>query len=348
MSGQWWQYLLVITGSAVLCTALTPIAIRIAVQKNLLDHPGMRKIHSSPIPYLGGMAIVIAFTISLAGAAAIEPPESGMSELFLVLVVALTLAGVGLLDDLRNLSPPARLIVEIACASIMWIGGIGVEFSQFELLNFGLTLLWFVGITNAFNLLDNMDGLAAGLAAVSCLTFFFMAQANGQFLVASLAIALCGCALGFLRHNFFPARVYMGDSGALFLGFLVAYLGAKIRMSGGAAESFLPRAIACSVPILDTTLVVISRLRSGRGPFEGGQDHLSHRLIKLGLSVPISVSTIYYGSAFLGSLAFVMTQVPGQPAWILFGTVITTLVLAATLLLRVDVYPETTTPVEPD
>ena len=335
---QWWHYLLVLLVSISISTILTPVAMRFAFQHGIFDIPGKRKIHTAPVPYLGGLAIVIAFTAATSIAAVIAPPETGLTELLIVMGAALALAALGFIDDIRNLTPPVRLFTQVACTYAVWEIGVGVEFTNSGTLNFLLTFLWFVGITNAFNLLDNMDGLAAGLASISCGVIFFIAVANQQFLVASLAIGLSGCSLGFLRHNFFPARIYMGDGGAYFLGFTIAYLGSKLRISGGVAESLLPRVFACAIPVLDTTLVIVSRLSSRRNPLVGGKDHLSHRLVKIGLSVPITVSTIYCAAIFTGILAFLMTQTAGTTAWILAIFVGGILLTSLLLLLRIPVY----------
>ena len=197
-----------------------------------------------------------------------------------------------------------------------------------------------VGITNAFNLLDNMDGLAAGQAALCALTLFAIAAANGQFLVAALAIGLAGCASGFLRHNFHPARIYMGDGGALFLGFLIAYLGIKLRFESSVSESFLIPVLACAVPILDTTLVTVSRLATGRSPFQGGQDHVSHRLVRSGLPVPVAVGLTYFASASVGVLCFVMSRVDPASAWILAILIALPMFSGGVLMAMVPVYPE--------
>ena len=259
--------------------------------------------------------------------------------------LAIGLAFVGLADDLRNLSPVVRIALEVLCAVQLWRMDAGITLTGDQTVDLALTVLWVVGITNAFNLLDNMDGLAAGQAAICAMTIFAVAAANGQFLVAALAIALAGCAVGFLRHNFYPARIYMGDGGALFIGFLIAYLGIKLRFEAqfllpSAFEFFLVPVLICSLPIMDTTLVTISRLSTGRSPFQGGQDHFSHRLVKIGLPVPAVVVLTYVVSAGIGVLCFVISRVDPVSARILTGLIICTLLLVAVLLAMVPVYPE--------
>ncbi|MEC9395529.1 MAG: MraY family glycosyltransferase [Actinomycetota bacterium] len=340
MNGIWWEYLLVFGASALLCLVLTPVAMAVAIRVGVLDRPGGHKSHDSPTPYLGGVAIVAAFSVSVLAAAIVQPPTSGRDELVVVLLLAVGLAVVGLADDLWNLSPVIRLGAEVLCAVQLWRMDAGVTVTGETAVDVTLTLLWVVGITNAFNLLDNMDGLSAGQAAICSTTIFAVAAANGQFLVAGLSIGLAGCAVGFLRHNFYPARIYMGDGGALFLGFLIAYVAVKLRFDSAVSESVLVPVVACSVPILDTTLVTVARLSTGRSPFMGGQDHVSHRLVKSGLPIPVAVGSTYFASAFIGVLCFVISRVDPTSAWLLASLIAVTLALGGLLLGMVPVYPE--------
>jgi UDP-GlcNAc:undecaprenyl-phosphate GlcNAc-1-phosphate transferase len=338
MSGVWWEYLAVFVTTAILSIVLTPMALRYAIRANVLDQPGQHKSHKVAVPYLGGLAIVVTFVIAVILMSVLRPPHTGRGELLGVLTIAVLLAAVGLIDDLRQVSPLWRLIVEVSAASIVWSLGNGTAVTTVETVDLILTVLWFVGVTNAFNLLDNMDGLAAGLAAISSMTVFAVAGTNGQFLVAGLAVALAGCTVGFLRLNFHPARIYMGDSGSLFIGFLVAYLGIKLRFEGDRLVSALVPIFACSAAVFDTSLVVISRIRAGRNPFQGGQDHVSHRLVKLGLSVPAAVCTIYLGATGVGILSFAISRLEPVSALLLAGLVGATLTILGGFLLTVPVY----------
>ena len=342
MTGSWLEYVVVLLVSGLVCTLLTPVAMAVATRVGFFDNPGGHKSHESPVPYLGGVAIVMAFAASVIGAAILKPPVSGRDELVVVLLLAVGLALIGLLDDLRNLPPIVRLTVEVLFALQLWRMGTGVQVTGESVLDILLTVVWVVGITNAFNLLDNMDGLAAGQAAICAMVIFAVAVANGQVLVAALAVALVGCAVGFLRHNFHPARVYMGDGGALFLGFLIAYLGMKLRFESSVSESFLVPVLICSIPVLDTSLVTFSRLSTGRSPFNGGRDHISHRLVHSGMPVPVAVGATYAASAIIGVVCFVVSRVDPVSAWILSLLVGTTLVLGGILLAFVPVYPEST------
>jgi len=341
VTGAWWEYLAVFSATATVCVVLTPWAMRLAFRRNLLDHPGDHKSHNAAVPYLGGVAIVTTFSLMVAVISLVWPPNSGLGELLVVLTAAVFLALVGLVDDVRQVSPLWRIVAEVVVAIAIWSTGTGVIVTTSEPVNMGLTVLWFVGITNAFNLLDNMDGLAAGIAAIASLTMFAIATTNDQFLVAGLAVGLAGCAVGFLRHNFHPARIYMGDGGSLFIGFLVAYLGIKLRFQGERLLSALVPMLVCSVAIFDTSLVTISRLATGRSPFIGGQDHVSHRLVRLGLPVPVAVGTIYFGAIGIGILAYVISSVDTASAWVLAGMIGATLSVGGGFLLTVPVYGKT-------
>ncbi len=343
MTNSWTEYLLVFVGSTGLCAVLTPLAIKISVRSGVFDYPDNHKSHKSPVPYLGGAAIVLSFAGAVTVAVLLRQPTSGFAELVTVLSVAGVLAVVGLADDLVQLPPVWRLVAEVCAASVVWFAGDGVSLSGLPWLDFFLTVFWIVGVANAFNLLDNMDGLAAGLCAITSMTYFVVSSANGQFLVAALSVGLAGCSLGFLKHNFHPARIYMGDSGALFIGFLIAYLGLKLRFEGDVWVSALVPVLACSVAIFDTTLVIISRLLASRSPFQGGQDHISHRLVRVGLPVPVAVGVIYFGAAVVGVHAFVISRIEPSAAWILGGGIGVTLVVGGFLLLKIPVYPDSTT-----
>jgi len=339
VTGTWWEYLAVFSATATLCAVLTPLATRFAVHKNIFDYPGGHKSHETAVPYLGGVAIVLAFATSVLAMTVLQPPHSGKGELLVVLALAVLLSLVGLMDDLRHVPVVWRVAVEIAAAVVVWSLDSGVAVTGVEIFDLGLTVLWFLGITNAFNLLDNMDGLAAGLAAITSLTVFAVAVTNGQFLVAALAIGLAGCTAGFLRHNLYPASIFMGDGGSLFIGFLVAYLCIKLRFDTGRMTSALVPVLACSAAVLDTTLVTVSRLAAGRSPFQGGQDHLSHRLVRLGLPVPYAVGTIHLGALGIGVLTYVVSGIDPTSAWVLAATVGVTLVVVGGVLLRVPVDP---------
>ncbi len=339
MDGGWWQYLGVFLGSLVLSLFLTPLAIRVALRNRILDQPGEHKTHSAPVPYLGGIAIVLSFAVVVAGTALLDSSNSGTDELVKVLAIGLALAVMGLVDDLRNLPAVSRLVLEIGAGLLVFALDLGVSFTGWRVSDAVVTVMWVVGLVNAFNMSDNMDGLSAGLATIASGSIFAVAAANGQYLVAALSAALAGCAIGFLRSNFFPARIYMGDAGAYFLGFMVAYLGLKLQfLDSPQNNTFLVPILIVSVVIFDTTLVVCARLYHRISPLQGGKDHTSHRLVKVGLPVPVAVGLIYVAAIAVGVIAFVVARIDDASGWILAGFVGVLMFAFGALLALVPVY----------
>jgi UDP-GlcNAc:undecaprenyl-phosphate GlcNAc-1-phosphate transferase len=333
-----WAYAAAFAASLLLALFLTPLALRFALKKEVLDHPGDYKRQESPIPYLGGLAIVGSFSIAIILASVLGSPVGGLNELQVVLGLGLLLSLMGLVDDIRGLHPGLRFGIEIAAALGVWYSGIQITFFGNGIASQVVTVLWIVGVTNALNLLDNMDGLSAGAAAIAAGSFFLIAALNGQFLVAGLSIALTGCALGFLRHNFFPAKIYMGDAGSLFLGFVLAVIGVKLRFNGEVQVTFLVPLLVLGVPIFDTLLVVTARLLNKKQPWTGGRDHMSHRLVFVGIPTAIAVSIVYAVGVALGWLALVMTRVDRVTGFILMGLIAVISVFLGVLLGSVPIY----------
>jgi UDP-GlcNAc:undecaprenyl-phosphate GlcNAc-1-phosphate transferase len=317
---------------------LTPLALRFALRKQVLDRPGDYKMQESPVPYLGGLAIVVAFSGAIMLATLISPPPGGVRELAVLLGISILLSLVGLADDIRGSHPLPRFAIEVGAALVVWWSGVGITLFGSSFANALLTVIWIVGITNAFNLLDNMDGLSAGIAAIAAFTFFVLAVSNQQTAVAGLSIALGGCALGFLRSNFHPARIYMGDAGSLFFGFLLSVIGIKLRFEAPREITFMVPILVLGVAIMDTTLVVTSRLAHRLSPFAGGRDHISHRLVFVGISVPSSVALIYAAGVAMGWLAIVMARLDLGTGLILMGFVVSVASFGGVMLGLVPVY----------
>lgn len=333
------DYIAVFAVTLVLTLVLTPLALRYALRRGVLDEPNEIKLQASPMPYLGGTAIVVSFSVVVVVAALINPPMSGFDQLLIILGLGVALSILGLLDDLHGLSPHIRLAAEVAAGVTIWATPAAADVFANDMLNLVVTVVWIVLVTNAMNLLDNMDGLSAGVASISALTVCVVAAQNGQFLVATLAAGLAGCAAGFLRSNFHPARIYMGDSGALFLGFLLAVLCLKLEFveSPRVVGLFVP-VFALGIALFDTALVTVNRLIHRRSPLQGGRDHTSHRLVYVGIPVPVSVGLIYLATASLGVLAFALSRADQTTGLVVIGWA---LLLAATfgaLLSWVPVY----------
>lgn len=325
--------------AGLISVVLTPLAIRAALRLGVLDRPGEHKSHATPTPYLGGVAIVLAVTLSIALAAVVRGETvSTLTQLLGILAIALVMAATGLLDDLRGLPVVLRFAIQLLAGIGLWQLDVRVDLTGDPRIDLPLTVLWTVGITNALNLLDNMDGLSASTATIGSLWFGAIAMINGQFLVAALAFAVAGGAAGFLRDNRPPARIYMGDAGSLFLGVMLASLGMLLDLDRGALVTAAVPVLILTIPVLDTALVTVARIRHGISPFQGGRDHTSHRLVRVGLPVPIAVSLIALASLAHGWVALLVLRIDRTSALLLIGlTALFDLFLFA-LLAKVPVY----------
>jgi UDP-GlcNAc:undecaprenyl-phosphate GlcNAc-1-phosphate transferase len=218
--------------------------------------------------------------------------------------------------------PTFKLAGQIIGAIILIVTGVQVQFLPSDPLNWLVTVVWVVGLTNAINFLDNMDGLSGGIAAIASAFFLLMAVQNGQYLVGGLSAALLGASVGFLVYNFNPASIFMGDTGSLFLGFMLASLGIKLRFPGNSDTiTWMVPVIILGVPIFDMTLVVISRLRRGLHPVTAGKDHTSHRLVRMGFTQREAVMLLYLMGGMLGMVAVFVTQSDWVEAYLLGGSV---------------------------
>jgi UDP-GlcNAc:undecaprenyl-phosphate/decaprenyl-phosphate GlcNAc-1-phosphate transferase len=336
-----WWYPIILVVSVAASTMLVPVAMAVAVRFGFLDQPGPSKSHTEAVPYLGGAAIVVSFAAIVLVATALKPPPSGYPQLAGFLGLGVALAVVGLADDLRGgISPWLRLAFEAMAAVAVWGLGSSANVAGFPRpVDALVSILWIVGVTNAFNLLDNMDGLSAGTVVIAALAIFGIAAIQHRYLVAALAVALAGCAAGFLRSNFHPAKIYMGDAGSLFLGFVLAVLLLKLRAN---APTRVPVAVILAIPglaLFDTALVTITRMARRVSPFQGGQDHTSHRLVRLGLSVPAAVAVLYAVDLALGGAAIGMSQLGDTVRIIGVVTIVVVACLAAVPLARVQTHP---------
>ena len=325
--------------ATVVSLVLTPLAIRAALRLGVLDRPGEHKSHATPTPYLGGVAIVLAVTLAILLAAVVRGEElATLSQLLGLLGIALAMALTGLVDDLRGLPVALRFGLQFAAALGLWAIGIRVSLTGLTLVDLPLTVLWTVGITNAMNLLDNMDGLSASTATIASLWFGVIALINGQVLVGALAFAVAGAAAGFLRDNRPPARIYMGDAGSLFLGIMLASLGMQLSLGRGMLATAAIPILVLTVPVLDTALVTVARLRHGISPFQGGRDHTSHRLVRVGLPVPVAVGLIAIASLAHGWVALLLYRIDTVSGALLLGLTVLFDLFFFALLAKVPVY----------
>lgn len=283
---------------------------------------------------LGGVAIYVASTAVILWAGPHDWRGAGLVGGGTLLFVT------GLIDDFRRLRPHTKLVAQIVAACVLVVGGVQVETPTLAVISIPLTILWVVGITNAFNLLDNIDGLSAGTAVIASLFLFAFTDSVGTLDVAVLCLALCGGALGFLIYNFNPARIFMGDSGSMFLGFTlsgITLMGTREMASDVFFVLLVPVAMM-GLPIMDTTLVTIVRTLEGRPLAQGGRDHLSHRLVAVGLSERQAVLVLYVLAASFGSLGLVARVMGVWLSLVLAGVYLVTAVLFGAFLAQVRLY----------
>jgi UDP-GlcNAc:undecaprenyl-phosphate GlcNAc-1-phosphate transferase len=294
------DYFFLFVTSYVLVGLLTPLMRKIALAQGVLDRPNSaHKSHKNPVPYLGGVAIIIGVVI--VSYIALISNKFTWSNFWLatsVLAPAVVMGLVGLWDDLKSLNPLPRFIGQSIAGLVVAIililnDNIGNP-TGITALDAAITVLWIVGICNSINFFDNLDGGAAGTVAITAISLTYLAITGDQYFIAALSVVVAGSTLGFLIWNRAPARIYMGDAGALFLGLLIATLTVRFKPSTDySVSSFAIPLLLLAIPILDTTVAVLSRLRRKVSPFQGGKDHLSHRLVRAGLSRKLSAITLW-------------------------------------------------------
>lgn len=325
--------------AAVATTGLAPMVRSFGLSLGLTDKPDPRKQHNRPMVRLGGIAMVLGFLLALAviwllGGFGLLAPERDQL-IWSTLAGSLCFFCIGFTDDLFELSPWPRLIGQFAVASIIW--GQGVRIGAIDLpwlnssgsalvLSDGLSLLatvvWLVGITNAINWLDGLDGLAAGVAGIAAVGLISVSFSLHQVAAGFLAAALAGCCLGFLRHNFNPARIFMGDGGSYFLGFTLAAVSIVGPAKGLTTVSLVLPLLILSLPLADMSAVIMGRLREGRSPFYPDRRHLHHRLLRAGFSHRRTVLLIYVFTQWLAALALVVANAEMRFLWLGLATAI--------------------------
>ena len=309
------QFVILGVGAFALTGLLTWPVRALAIRLGAMDAPNLeRKTQAEPVPYLGGVAIALGITITTLAAVYVGGNTSGenagqIKDLALtVLLPALILGAMGLFDDLRSLSPWPRLIAQSLVGTVVALvivnsGTTGTPFGT-STLNTAVSIFWIVGICNSINFFDNLDGAAAGAVAIAALGVFFIALDRGQELVSALSIVTVGATVGFLLWNKSPAKIYMGDAGALFLGIIISV--ATIRLNPGIEpiwKSLAIPVILLGVPLLDTCVAIFSRLARGVSPLTGGKDHLSHRLVRAGLTRPMAAIALWAASGVCALVA---------------------------------------------
>ena len=269
---------------------ITPFFRKIARKAKALDYPGGRKLQATPVAYLGGLAIATPITFGSLLVVFTSLSIDVKNQFFLGLILpSVAIAFIGLLDDLYQLSPWSRFIAQsgvgVVTSLMLYLSDGGVRLFDNPWVNGFCTSLWVITIINALNFMDNMDGLASSLSIVISLSLFILSYLNGQYLVAALCVALFAACIGFLFWNRKPASIYLGDAGALYLGFLLAAISIRVDVnSSSEVISVLVPLLIFAIPVIDITQVVVSRVVKNKSPFTGGRDHLSHLLLNKGLS----------------------------------------------------------------
>ena len=317
----------------------TPLVKTVGLKSGYVDQPGDRKVHQQPMVRLGGVSIFLGTLTALLiiwwlGGFKGLPPNREW-EVWGVTVGGLAFFLIGLADDLYNLSPLSRLAMQVVVASLAWVVGVKIDFLSvpfFELIHIGwlslpITVLWLVGMANAINWIDGLDGLAAGVAGISSVVLFMVTLVMHQPAAAIIAAAMAGGVLGFLRYNFNPAQIFMGDGGAYFMGFTLAGVAVIGLVKTTAVTTIAVTAVLLpylilAVPILDMSSVIISRISQGKSPFLADKRHLHHRLLKAGISHRLTVLFIYALTFWVGSLALGFSNVPSGWGFAIVATLL--------------------------
>ncbi len=335
-------HLIAFIASCLVVLWVTPLVQTIGLKIGCVDQPNARKVHAQPMVRLGGVAIFLGNLVALllvwnAGGFG-WLPMSDEYGIWGVTLGGIVFFFIGLADDLFTLPALVRLIAQFVAASLVWAVGVRIEnFSMPFLgtvslgaLSLPITTIWLVGMTNAVNFIDGLDGLAAGVAAIAAAVMMFVSVFLNQPAAGLLAAALAGGALGFLRYNFNPAKIFMGDGGAYFIGFTLAGIGVIGLIKGVTTVAVVLPFLILAVPIIDTSTVVFARLRRGLSPFQPDKRHLHHRLLKAGLSQRSAVLFIYALTLWVGSLALGFAGIPSGWGYAIGASV---LMISATWML---------------
>ena len=332
-----WYLLLTFSLSASTVLFSTPWVKKLALRLGYVDQPNARKVHQRPMVRLGGVAMFSGFLLALlvtwrsGGFSGLKSDKE--LEMWGVALGAVAFFCIGLLDDLFNLSPFTRLIAQVIVAIGAWSMGVQINFLSVPGISLGgmvqlplvvslvLTVVWLVGITNAINWIDGLDGLAAGVSGIAALVMMITCFVTHQPAAALVAAALAGCSLGFLRYNFNPAQIFMGDGGSYFVGFTLAGVGV-IGLVKGVTTVAVLLPLILAVPIVDMSAVILDRLRNGKSPFIADKRHLHHRLLEAGLSHRRTVLFIYALTLWVGCLAMAFSGMPSGFAYATLATIV--------------------------
>lgn len=324
-------YVIAFAIGLVITFATTPLVSKLAVKIGAIDKPDARKVHHGAIPRLGGLAIFAGYIISLIYCF----PASQMHELLGLVLGTCILVAVGIWDDVKQIEPKTKLMGQIIAAAVLCAYGIRVDFLSLpgggtlflHYWSVPLTIFWIVGFTNIVNLIDGLDGLAAGISGIACLVVSVVLISMGQYTCGVAALGLAGAICGFLPYNFNPAKIFMGDTGSMLLGYTVAAISVMGVVKTAAVAALAVPAIVLGLPILDTLFAIVRRKISGRPIFKPDKGHVHHRLLAQGLSQKQAVLMMYAVTAFLGGVAVVVAEVN---AWV--GAVLVLVLFLASIV----------------
>jgi UDP-GlcNAc:undecaprenyl-phosphate GlcNAc-1-phosphate transferase len=323
--------------STLVVLGSTPIIKAIGLKSGLVDRPGARKVHDRPMVRLGGVSIflgtVIALLVVWGTGGFLDVNGNPLAPEAEYKIWGVTIGGIfyfliGLADDLFSLSPLTRLVLQVVVASLAWCAGVQIDFLTVPLagivdlgwLSLPITVVWLVGMVNAINWIDGLDGLAAGVSGIAAIVMLVVCLFMNQPAAALVVAALAGGALGFLRYNFNPAQIFMGDGGAYFMGFTLAGVGAIGLVKSTAVTAVVLPYLILAVPILDMSAVIVDRIRSGISPFKADKRHLHHRLLNAGVPHRSTVLFIYALTLWAGSLALAFAGIPSGIAYAMGAT----------------------------
>ncbi len=317
----------------IVSTLITPAVIKLAAATGAMDKPDARKVHKKPIPRIGGVGIYFACMVSVVTMVILTDFDSEhTAEIIGLLISGSFIVFVGLVDDYKNLPAKTKLAGQFLAAFILvFIFDVRIDFLSDpfgdyiyleDIFAVPLTLFWLVGLTNTVNLIDGLDGLAAGVSAIAAITIMLVALEQNFLLVAVLNSALAGAAAGFLFYNSHPARIFMGDTGSMFLGFMLAGISVIGAVKSAATIALIVPVLALGVPIFDTAFAIIRRLIGGQPIFKPDKGHLHHRLLSIGFTQRQAVYLMYIISGLLGLSAVALTEVSRQMAMLILLVVV--------------------------
>ena len=313
-------YIVAFVVALIVAYLSTPYVKKAAIKVGALDAPDERKVHQTPIPRLGGIAIYLGVVVAVFASMHLSREIVGL------LVGGTVILMIGIIDDLKPLTPKVKLLGQILAAGVLVLFGIQIEWITnpfgdmfyLQYLSVPITILWVVALTNTVNLIDGLDGLAAGVSTIAAITICLVAL-DKSFVVAILAASLAGGALGFLQHNFNPAKIFMGDTGSMFLGYMLAAISVVGAVKSATTIALIVPIVALGLPIMDTAFAIVRRFTSGKPIFKADKGHLHHRLLAIGFTQKQAVVVMYLISAFLGASAILLSMVSSINGLLIVG-----------------------------